>query len=170
VTLLVVDKEFIFQPNFQSSAIRITFQRFIEDPKIVESEDLVLHFENLCVVRRFLPGQVYLLAETRVRSSDLTWENAQFVLASLVIYRKSLVPPSAVPPPVERLPSLNDIGVNAGEVPSAASRGYGWSRWWRRTPLPSPAPPTPALAGEKEEEPPLEKAEITPVCEGLRGL
>ncbi len=95
---------------------RVTFQRFIQDPKIVESPDLVLHFESF----------------------DLTWQNAAPVLASLIIYRKSLLPPVPEPTVDEALPPLSDLGITAGDVPPAASKGYGWSRWWRRSQTPNP--------------------------------
>lgn len=81
-------------------------------------------------------------------------------MASLAIYRRSLAPPTAAPFDAANLPPLSDLGVDAEAVPSKGSKGYGWSRWWRRAQTTDPAPigdkPTPVKSAEAKLEPPAE--------------
>lgn len=76
--------------------------------------------------------------------SYLTWQNASPVLAALAVYRRSLLPPATSGLTAQK--SEDDVPAS---VPSKPSKGYAWSRWWRRgesagIPLEkdsSPAPP-----------------------------
>ncbi|GHJ88552.1 hypothetical protein NliqN6_4954 [Naganishia liquefaciens] len=106
------------------NAERITFRRFVEDPSIVDQPNLVIKYG----------------------SSYLTWQNASPVLAALAVYRRSLLPPA---PSV--LPAQKSQGNSPASVSTKPSKGYAWSRWWRRgesagIPLEKDSSPAPAQA------------------------
>jgi hypothetical protein len=88
-------------------------------------------------------------------------------MASLAIYRRSLAPPTATPYDSANLPPLSDLGIDAETAPNKASKGSGWSRWWRRAPVAEPVPigektePTAAVGDKREAT--LEQAK--PVAE-----
>ncbi len=98
-------------------AKRVTFQRFIEDAALVDSTKLVVRYND----------------------SFLTWQNASPVMAALAIYRKSLQPPGMASSSGDGLPPLSKIGIDPSIVAVPASKGYGWSRWWRRGQVPTAA-------------------------------
>ncbi|WVQ95326.1 hypothetical protein IAU59_002422 [Kwoniella sp. CBS 9459] len=84
---------------------RITFQRFIEDPTVVDDPRLIIRYNE----------------------TYRTWSTDYRLLYALSMYRRMLLPPPSSP----TLPSLSDIGVSS-IPPNRTSSGYGWSRWWRR--------------------------------------
>jgi phosphatidate phosphatase LPIN len=69
-----------------------------------------------------------------ISSRYVTWSNASQVLYALSLYRKGLVPP-LMDAPAPILPATSDTEIGAQPRPRPPS-GYGWSRWWRRTPVP----------------------------------
>nr|XP_019050786.1 hypothetical protein I302_01228 [Kwoniella bestiolae CBS 10118]OCF29716.1 hypothetical protein I302_01228 [Kwoniella bestiolae CBS 10118] len=98
---------------------RITFQKFIEDPSVVDDPRLMVKYNSI-----------------RYR----TWSTDYRLLYALSMYRRTLLPPPSSP----TLPSLSDAGL-PNQPPNRPSSGYGWSRWWRRgqsSSSASVAPPT----------------------------
>ncbi|CAO1625784.1 unnamed protein product [Jaminaea pallidilutea] len=85
---------------------RISFQRFVEDPDVVNDERLVLLFNG----------------------SYLTWENASAVLATLSLYRAIFA--SAKQSDDVTLVSADSVPVAQG------ARASVWSRWWNRNKAP----------------------------------
>ena len=75
----------------------------------------------------------------------LTWHNASPVVASLLLYRKSLLPPPVLAPLPDSLLDFEPTPVTSTDASSptdqevpvpekiAAASGSGWSRWWRRS-------------------------------------
>jgi phosphatidate phosphatase LPIN len=132
---------------------RITFQQFVEDPSIVDTPDLVIKYGSRYVDAPF----VSYTAANVPNSSYLTWQNASPVLAALAVYRRSLLPPTS--PRTTALKTGRDAPASSQAKPS---KGYAWSRWWRRgqsagIPLDNPSVPPPAATGQTLQETKVEE-------------
>lgn len=123
-------------------AHRITFRRFVEDPSIVDQPNLVIKYGS-----RYVPLDSESGSDSRLMrwsSSYLTWQNASPVLAALAVYRRSLLPPVTSSPPAQK-----SEGASSVTAVTKPSKGYAWSRWWRRgesagIPLDKDTSPVPA--------------------------
>nr|XP_018259853.1 uncharacterized protein I303_07924 [Kwoniella dejecticola CBS 10117]OBR82011.1 hypothetical protein I303_07924 [Kwoniella dejecticola CBS 10117] len=122
------------EADFQKN--RITFQKFIEDPAVVDDPRLVVKYNSIY----------------------RTWSTDYRLLYALSMYRRTLLPPSS-----PSLPSLSDMGV-PDRPANRPSSGYGWSRWWRRgqsTATNSIAPPTRSNT-TPIDDPPAAQASVEP--------
>lgn len=104
------------------------------------------------------PGMIPALSQAEslaniLRSSYLTWQNASPVLAALAVYRRSLLPPATSTLTAQKSQD------NTPAAQTKSSKGYAWSRWWRRgesagIPLDkdsTPAPPAQGTATQPAE-------------------
>ncbi|ODN96515.1 phosphatidate phosphatase LPIN [Cryptococcus wingfieldii CBS 7118] len=90
---------------------RITFQRFIEDSRIIDNPAIVVGYNDLY----------------------FTWSSGYRLLYGLAVYRRTLAPPNASPSsPTLPAMSLVDAGGDIGSGSTTAANGTGWSKWWRR--------------------------------------
>lgn len=117
------------------TAGRLTFRKFIEDPEVVQKSSLVVKYQD----------------------EYLTWFSAGSALAALAIYRRSLQPPKQSTS--SALPSLSELGMDSATVSPKVSKGYEWSRWWRRGEsagdlVDVPSPPAPSIPATGPPPPP----------------
>ncbi|WVQ76689.1 hypothetical protein IAR50_006363 [Cryptococcus sp. DSM 104548] len=90
---------------------RITFQRFIEDSRIIDNPAIVVKYNDLY----------------------FTWSSGYRLLYGLAVYRRTLAPPNASPSsPTLPAMSLVDAGGDVGGSAARPANGTGWSKWWRR--------------------------------------
>lgn len=59
----------------------------------------------------------------------VTWQNEPSLLSALCAYRHALLPPELSSP--SALTPVTTVSADE-KATTAASAGYGWSRWWRR--------------------------------------
>lgn len=114
---------------------QVTFSQFIEHDDITDHSNLVVNY-----------GGRYL-----------TWDNASPVLASLAVYRKSLVDH----------PEHHNLGISAASKRSSK----GWGSWWSRKGASTTS--LPVLSADASTSPPLSPAHsrpaspvVTPVIAG----
>lgn len=121
---------------------RITFQRFLEEPHVVDDPALVLRYSLQCV------EICHHVSEGVDHTRYSTWTSDHRVLRALAMYRRGMSSAGETFPP---LPSLGDLGV---ETPQAS--GYAWAKWWRR----SQNPRSPSIIGTTDAT--VEKANVQP--------
>ncbi|KAH8922455.1 LNS2-domain-containing protein [Atractiella rhizophila] len=109
--------EFIFElgllgdKELENEYARISFTEFLDQPNLIDDRRLVLQYDG----------------------RSLTWDNASTIMASLAVYRSSLLEL----PEMARKQSKEE----APQSQEAAPRQRTWTRWWRTKPSNSKTQP-----------------------------